>query len=142
MSIPYNVDDMDEMVKPIVEYFNSNGLKTSLSCQGHNRTNLSMFYVEFAESVTKHEIEEFMKKHLNFLGQFCSCGRFANRTFVFHDVRTGEPKTRDRWSYFAATIEAANSDLDKWKNEENQWEGINGEKFMEWKNNMIRLGKW
>lgn len=133
---------MDDMVKPIVEYFNSEGLKTYSSCQGHNKTNMSMFYVEFDESVKEEDIESFMSKHLNFLGQFCSCGRFAKRIFVYHDVRTGGKKKCSRWCYFAATIEAANSDLDGWKNKETEWNGTCGEKFLNWKENMIALGRW
>ena len=33
---------LDSEVIPLVKFFDDNGLKTYLSCQGHNKTNMSM----------------------------------------------------------------------------------------------------
>ena len=33
---------LDSEVIPLVKFFNDNGLKTCMSCQGHNKTNMSM----------------------------------------------------------------------------------------------------
>ena len=35
---------LDSEVIPLVKFFNDNGLKTHMSCQGHNKTNMSMYY--------------------------------------------------------------------------------------------------
>lgn len=103
---------MDKNVIPLVKYFNENGLKTVMSCEGHNKTNMSMFWIEFDASVTEQDIINFQKRHLeNHYYSFSSCGRFAERLFV-------APKIIKRWYYFAATKEAANQDLKNWKNDD------------------------
>ena len=69
------VSDLDPLVIPMVDYFNRNGLKTCMSCQGHNKTNMSMFWIQFDESVTEDDILGFMREHLSAQGTFVSCGR-------------------------------------------------------------------
>ena len=103
---------MDKFVIPLVEYFNEQGLPTYMSCQGHNKTNMSMFWISFDETVGLKDIERFQRKHLDILGQFTSCGRFAKR-FVVCKVTP-----INHWEYYAATIEAAMTDLEKWKNDD------------------------
>ena len=71
--------ELDEKVIPLVQFFNANGLPTLMSCHGHNKTNLSMFWIEFDKTVTEADIVAFMRGHLNWVGMFCSCGRFAKR---------------------------------------------------------------
>lgn len=43
----YDKNQLDPEVIPLVEYFNRVGLPTCMSCQGHNSTNMSMFWIEF-----------------------------------------------------------------------------------------------
>ena len=76
---------MDKKVIPLIEFFNQRGLKTHMSCEGHNKTNMSMFWI-----------------------QFDKCGRFAQRIYP-------SPKEIVKsWNYFAATHEAAEQDLKNW----------------------------
>lgn len=101
-------DELDERVIPMVDFFNSIGLKTMMSCQGHNNTNLSMFWIEFDWSVSQDDIIQFMKEHTDKYGNFCSCGRFAKRILWAYGF------ARETWCYFAATPEAADEDLRGW----------------------------
>lgn len=122
---------LDLAVIPLVEYFNANGLPTRMSCQGHNQTNMSMFWIEFSKSVTEDDILNFMKKHPGKYGAFCSNGRFAQRVIGFHSVPDGTWKKEESWNYFAATVEAANADLETWLNDAGNWKGVTGVDFCE-----------
>ena len=44
---------LDPKVIPLVDFFNQRGLKTHMSCEGHNNTNISMFWIQFDKSVTE-----------------------------------------------------------------------------------------
>ena len=103
-----NCSDYDPLVIPMVEYFNSHGLKTIMSCQGHNQTNMSMFWIGFDSSVTEEDIIKFQRAHLDVNGNFCICGRMNKRYVV------GENKVWTRFEYDAATVDAANKDLLRW----------------------------
>ena len=104
--------NLDSKVIPLVEFFNTNGLKTHMSCEGHNKTNMSMFWIQFDNSVTENDLIHFMENHstINKYGKFfSSCGRFAQRIYP-------SPKGIVKsWNYFAATVEAAMEDLNNWK---------------------------
>lgn len=106
---------MDKNVIPLVEYFNLQGLKTFMSCEGHNKTNMSMFWISFDDSVQENDIISFQKRHLNQkYNTFSSCGRFAQRLYI------GGPAIIKQWYYFAATKEAANQDLENWLRDDNE----------------------
>ena len=124
-----NMEGIDPLVTPLVKYFNANGLHTRCSCQGHNKTNMSMFYIEFEDDVTEDSIKQFMMNHLDWTGAFCSCGRFAQRMFCFANVTTQRMCTYLRWCYFAATPEAAMDDLERWITKRDGWEGFDGERY-------------
>lgn len=112
---------LDPGVIRMVEFFNDNGLPTKMSCQGHNDTNMSMFWVEFDQSVTSDDIIGFQRKHLNKYGAFVSSGRFVKRVLAFaNDVRYS-------WQYMAATMTAADNDLKRWGGEVgvNKDKGVN-----------------
>lgn len=98
----------DSLVIPMVEYFNSHGLKTIMSCQGHNSTNMSMFWIGFDSSVTEEDIIKFQQHHLDVNGNFCICGRM-NKRYV-----AGKNGLWTRFEYDAATVEAADMDLLRW----------------------------
>lgn len=100
--------DYDPLVIPMVEYFNSHGLKTIMSCQGHNSTNMSMFWIGFDSSVTEKDIIKFQQHHLDVNGNFCICGRM-NKRYV-----AGKNGLWTRFEYDAATVEAADMDLLRW----------------------------
>lgn len=100
-----------------VEYFNANGLPTQMSCQGHNDTNMSMYWIEFTNNVTEKEIIDFQLKHLDETGNFASNGRFANRLYVYL-ADDGFVKPHYSWHYFAATIEAAMADFNQWQKDD------------------------
>ena len=103
------IPGIDNGVIPLVAYFNSQGLKTSMSCEGHNRTNMSMFWISFDDSVTEQDIIAFQMRHLRTrYNVFSSCGRFSQRVYV------GGATVVHQWCYFAATKEAADTDLYNW----------------------------
>jgi len=107
---------MDEYAIPLVEYFNNHGLKTWMSCQGHNKTNMSMYWISFTKEITEEDIIKFQMQHLQSSfknypsGGFAPNGRFAEILFV--DSRNIPVKY---WCYLAATIEAAMEDLKQWR---------------------------
>jgi hypothetical protein len=96
-----NQSGMDPAVLPLVNYFNSIGLKTHMSCEGHNKTNKSMFWIEFDKNVTEADVEAFLIQLKKKYGTFATCGCFAMRMFP------GPKYTMRRWRYMAATHEAA-----------------------------------
>lgn len=109
----YDEKQLDPEVISLVQYFNQAGLPTCMSCQGHNSTNMSMFWIEFDKSVTSEDIIEFQRKHTNKYGGFCCNGRFVIRILANSTgVGTG---VEFSYQYMAATIEAANQDLAHWK---------------------------
>ena len=56
---------MDKGVINLVSYFNSVGLKTKMSCEGHwpEQPNKGMFWISFDKSVTELDICNFINKH-------------------------------------------------------------------------------
>ena len=104
--------NIDPLVEPMVEYFNSVGLKTRMSCQGHGIPNMSLFWIEFDPSVTEKDIVSFQRSHLNKQGGFPSNGRFVERILAWSTDRDGVDK---RYQYIAANHEAADGDLRRWK---------------------------
>ena len=78
-----------------------------MSCEGHNKTNMSMFWIQFDKSVTEDDLIQFMNNHQfesEYGKYFASCGRFALRIYP-------SPKENAReWSYFSA----AEQDLKDW----------------------------
>lgn len=137
----YEFLGLDPLVIPMVDYFNKSGLKTCMSCQGHNKTNMSMFWIEFDKSVTEEDILGFMKKHLTQQGTFISCGRFARRLIGFHNPKTTEWSKGEYWCYFAATQEAADADLRKWKDDGGDFDGVDGKRYQAYRAELKCLGK-
>lgn len=132
---------IDSGVIPMVKFFNENGLPTNMSCQGHNKTNMSMFWIEFDKTVTEDDILNFMKNHLSSQGTFVSCGRFAKRLIGFYNVKTMEWNKIESWNYFAATVDAADADLQRWQQDEDGFDGINGERYQAYRSELKLLGK-
>ena len=52
-------------------------------------------------------------------------------------LNRGEWRKEESWNYFAATIEAANKDLERWQNDEGEWKGTNGKEFQEMRNRYV-----
>lgn len=109
----YKEKPMDPEVIPLVNYFQSIGLPTRMSCQGHNDTNMSMFWIEFARSVTPEDIIRFQRERTNKYGGFCCNGRFAIR--ILANTTGVGAGVEYSCQYMAATIEAAKKDLEHWK---------------------------
>lgn len=137
----YELLGLDPLVIPMVKFFNDSGLKTYMSCQGHNNTNMSMFWIQFDESVTEDDILNFMKTHLTYYGTFVSNGRFAKRIIGFYNARNTNWSKEEFWCYFAATQEAADADLQKWQNDGNDFDGVDGERYQAWRMQAKDLGK-
>lgn len=109
----YDETQLDQEVIPFVRYFNRVGLPTRMSCQGHNDTNMSMFWIEFDKSVTKDDIIGFQRKHTNKYGGFCCNGRFVIR--ILANTSGVGDGVEYSYQYMAATIKAAKEDLDNWE---------------------------
>lgn len=108
--IDYN--ELDPGVVEMVKYFNENGLKTIMSCEGHNDTNLSRFWIGFTGPDIEKKIVEFQRKHLDKLGQFCANGIFGTRIWSHP---TGSIVN---YEYTAAGKVAADADLKRWKEDD------------------------
>lgn len=106
--------DLDSEVVEMVRFFNENGLVTRMSCQGHNETNMSMFWIEFDPVITLEDIVKFQKGFLNWQGNFCSNGSFGEIVYL----AGGE--VDKHWRYMAASITAANDDLNEWKQHQDE----------------------
>ena len=113
----YSINELDPEVIPMVEYFNSVGLPTYMSCQGHNKTNMSMFWIEFDKSVSIDDLVEFERKHTRMAGGFPCNGRFVIRILANSNVLTPDSVSL-RCQYMAATIDAAKNDLHRWKEDD------------------------
>lgn len=108
----YDKNQLDPEAIPLIEYFNRDGLPTCMSCQGHNSTNMSLFWIEFDKAVTKNDIVRFQRCHTDKHGGFCCNGRFVMRILAnTTGVGTGVGYS---YQYIAATIEAAKEDLTHW----------------------------
>lgn len=108
----YDETQLDPEVIPLVRYFNRVGLSTRMSCQGHNDTNMSMFWIEFDKSVTSEDIIRFQRNHTDKFGGFCCNGRFVMRILAnTTGVGTG---VEYNYQYMAATVAAAKEDLERW----------------------------
>ena len=105
-------EELDPEVIPMVEYFNSVGLKTCMSCQGHNKTNMSMFWIQFAKTVTNEDIIAFQRKHADKWGGFPCNGRFVIR--ILANTKNFIDGVEYAINYMSATIEAAKEDLERW----------------------------
>ena len=90
----YNNTPLDPEVIPLVRYFNRMGLQTCMSCQGHNNTNMSMFWIEFDKSVTKDDIIEFQRQYTDKYGAFCCNGRFVLRILANTWLRQSKQQTK------------------------------------------------
>lgn len=109
----YDDYQLDPGVLPLVEYFNAAGLSTCMSCQGHNSTNMSMFWISFDKSVTESDIVDFQRRHTDKYGAFCCNGRFVMR--ILANTTGVGSGVEHSYQYMAATIEAAMGDLERWK---------------------------
>lgn len=49
----------DELCIPFVDFFNDIGMKTIMSCQGHNDDNLYGFWIEFSEDIDEGVVDKF-----------------------------------------------------------------------------------
>jgi hypothetical protein len=99
------VIQLEPAVIPLVDYFNSVGLKTIMSCEGHNNTNMSMFWIDFSTKVTDDDIKNFLFGLNEKYGSAATFGKFAKAISV---GRNNE--VHFRWRYMAATKNSAACD--------------------------------
>lgn len=93
MSEDINYEEIDELCIPMVKYFNSIGLKTQFSCQGHEGR-YSSFDIIFDRCVTDDMICEFLEKHSNQYNHTPFMGRFLKWMRKIDGVMSSN------WSYF------------------------------------------
>lgn len=104
---------MDAGIIPLVGYFNSVGMKTKMSCQGHDTLSQSLLWVEFASTIGIDNIVEFERAHTDEHGVFWANGRFVIRILAEDPERTTHVDYS--YQYVAASLEAALDDLNRWK---------------------------
>lgn len=75
--IEVNYEEIDELCIPLVKFFNSVGLITEFSCQGHDNRLHNSFQIIFHKSVTDEIITEFIKKYSGNYEHSPFCGRFV-----------------------------------------------------------------
>ena len=112
------VSEIDADVLPLVRYFNSRGLRTSMSCSGHNDTNMSMLWVEFDEmDVTEKDIMRFQSMHTRPYFAFCSNGSFGS--MIYASNNDGKFWTKvSTLRYQASGVAAMRDDLARWLEED------------------------
>ncbi len=137
----YEAAGLDPLVIPMVRFFNDNGLKTYMSCQGHEILYQSLFWIQFDKSVTKEDILRFMKRHLNKQGAFVSCGRFAKRLIGFYRIDMLEYSHSEHWEYIAASPAVADADLTRWERDRGDWKGVDDKDYVELREDMISSGR-
>lgn len=97
---------MDKKVIPLVNFFNSYGLKTCMSCSGHFHLDgrQSLFWIEFDETtVTEKDLEDFWNKVRPMNG------------WLVKRLIPGPKYNIYRWCYVAGSYRAAKADLKRWK---------------------------
>ena len=112
-------DELDPACVPLVRYFNSHGLPTFFSCEGHpERPGMDIFRIDFQSSVTTLDIVKFQSSHLNRHGVFHTHGKFSKRLVLLAESIDEEgsrvpnsPVGRSVWWYSAATVVDADRDL-------------------------------
>lgn len=93
---------MDKGCINLVEYFNSQGLKTRMSCERHwfpskDTPNMSLFWISFMPEVTDEQIIQFKLEH-----------NYPNGWFVKRLIGAGWLE----WRYIAVHKEIANLDYE------------------------------
>lgn len=68
---------IDEKCIPIVKYFNSIGLITKFSCQGHNNHSHNSFSIMFDDSIGDEIIYQYIEKYSNAYNHTPFCGKFT-----------------------------------------------------------------
>lgn len=96
---------MDKKVIPMVNFFNSIGLKTHMSCSGHFNLDgrMSLFWIEFDSSVTEEKLVELWNKN------YTPNGWFVQRLIP------GPKYNMHRWCYVTGNWWSAKQDLKNWK---------------------------
>lgn len=111
-----NYDEIDELCRPIVKFFNEVGLTTKFSCQGHDCKSNNEFHIMFHESVTDDMISEFISKysskynHTPFIGKFSKWIRKCNGEII------GNWEYRIGYGNYLANQSFAELDLETMKN--------------------------
>ena len=97
-----NYNEIDELCRPMVKFFNNINLRTKFSCQGHNNNYNSNFYIMFHEDVTDEQIANFLSGYENifhhspFMGKFVKWMRLCNGQMItnwMYNVEFGQCKT-------------------------------------------------
>lgn len=79
-----NYEEIDELCHPLVKYFNSIGLITKFSCQGHNNNLDNCFYIMFDDNIIDEQIDSFLLplsnkcEHTPLVGKFIKWRRKIN----------------------------------------------------------------
>jgi len=82
-----NYKEIDHKCIPLVKYFNSIGLPTKYSCQGHDNCNSNTFWIMFDDMVQDNEIAYFLTAVSNNSNNrnYTSCGMFVKWCRIYDD---------------------------------------------------------
>ncbi len=120
MSTEIDYSKLDPKCVEMVKFFNSHGLPTDMSCQGHDTTEQSLYWISFDETVHTMEVVTFQSHYLNERGNFCAHGHFCKRLYLATEgelERCGRKGTAYWcWEYVVGSPEAAKADLEAWLN--------------------------
>ena len=88
-------DNIDKLCLPFIEFFNSNGLETFMSCEGHNDDNLHTFWICFSENVTDEHIHKFIERIP--ISLIPANGFYGK--FIKYNAGYWNQKHHERWRY-------------------------------------------
>ena len=109
--------DIDIRCVKMVKFFNSIGLDTKYSCEGHKGTINEFYHITFEDYINDEDIQNFISKFKNEKG----CTSFKGRFMKWIRIVSNEFKSN--WIYLARNKVLANRDyktfisLEEYKNE-------------------------
>lgn len=114
LSLPQSIDyeSLDAGVRNIVKYFNDNGLRTVMSCDGCNGHGFGFLWVEFHKSVTEDDIRTFMCQHTEDAFGYTGNGWFVKRFMT--EKSNGNVQNDSYLVYMAKDNISADMDIRQW----------------------------
>ena len=106
---------IDPLCIPMIKYFNSIGLTTKYSCQGHNDGINKDFYIMFDSKVTDKNIEDFLLKYNNIYSHSPFVGKFYKWMRKCSDEIVTNWEYRVSWGECEINQKCAQKDLEEMK---------------------------
>lgn len=116
---------IDPLCIPMIKYFNSIGLVTKFSCEGHDNLFYNKFQIIFDNCVTDKQIQDFIMRYSNdydhspFLGQFYKWGRKIGEQYVeswIYEVSYGDYTMNQKFAKMDYKTMIQNVDMEEKQN--------------------------